>query len=423
MSTGSRQVRLAMVAVIEPRRFDEARLLSGEEPRVVSEELETLNEEQQAAVEEIEMTNEELRTRNLDTRSPTDSLEAEHQRLETLLESMSDAAVAIDPAGEVVFSNALFNQTFGPARLDFAPEDSDGSPLPVEERPVARLRRGDTFRMEFTLPSPEGARRWYEATGRPTGDRAEARDAVLVIHDITDRTLRRLQDQFLALAAHELRTPLTAVLGSLQLLIKRSGSLPNTPAMAEPVRIAVDAAHTLKRLIDDLVDIGRLTNGKLRLVAEPVDLAVVARDLVDLLQGMEEEATILLEGADKPLVVRGDTVRLRQVLANMLNNALTHAPGSPIEIRLGREADMAEIRMTDHGTGISPEVLPNLFKRFYQATGADPRHSTGLGLGLYIAREIIEAHGGTIAAVSVVGEGAVFTVRLPLLEQWTERRT
>ncbi|MGH2345406.1 MAG: ATP-binding protein, partial [Chloroflexota bacterium] len=74
-------------------------------------------------------------------------------------------------------------------------------------------------------------------------------------------------------------------------------------------------------------------------------------------------------------------------------------------------------------TGISPEVLHNLFKRFYQATGADPRHSTGLGLGLYIAREIIEAHGGTIAAVSVVGEGAVFTVRLPLLEQWTERRT
>jgi PAS domain S-box-containing protein len=373
------------------------------------------------------MANEELGTRNLsislDIRSPADSLEAQRQRLETLLESMSDAVVAIDPAGGVVFSNALFNQTFGAAGINFIPEDPDGNPLPVEERPVARLRRGDTFRMEFTLPGPEGARRWYEATGRPIGDRAEERDAVLVIRDSTDRTLRLRQDQFLALAVHELRTPLTAVLGSLRLLVERSSSLPNIPAMTEPVRMAVDAAHTLKRLIDDLVDIGRLTNGKLRLVAEPVDLAVVARDLVELPQSMEEEATILLEGADKPLVVRGDTVRLRQVLANMLNNALTHAPGSPVEICLGREAGMAEIRMTDHGTGISPEVLPNLFKRFYQATDADPRHFTGMGLGLYIAREIIEAHGGTIAAVSVVGEGAVFTVRLPLLEQWTERRT
>jgi two-component system CheB/CheR fusion protein len=218
----------------------------------------------------------------------------------------------------------------------------------------------------------------------------------------------------LALAAHELRSPLTTVLGSLELLIKRARAGRETASLLEPAGMATDAARTLRRLIDDLVDVGRLTNGKLRLLAEPINLTAVVDDVVEMMQDNAGERPLSLEVADAPLIVRGDAARLRQVLVNLLTNALAHAPGSPVEVHVRRVDDMAEIRVTDHGPGIPPTALPYLFTRFYQATSSDPRHVTGMGLGLYIAREITEAHGGEIAVTSVVGEGAAFTVRLPL---------
>jgi two-component system, chemotaxis family, CheB/CheR fusion protein len=245
----------------------------------------------------------------------------------------------------------------------------------------------------------------------------------LVIRDITDRTLRLLQDQFLALAAHELRSPLTAVLGSVELLVRRVRNGMEPARLGEPAAMALDAARSLKRLIDDLVDVGRLTSGKLRIVAEPIDLTVVVRDVVEMMQGSAGESPLHLEAIDDSLVVRGDATRLRQVMINLLTNAFTHAPGSPVTVRTRRADNWAEIGVTDRGPGIAPEALPHLFQRFYQATNSDPQQATGMGLGLYIAHEIVEALGGDIAVDSVVGEGATFTIRLPLLEDPTPDRS
>jgi two-component system CheB/CheR fusion protein len=324
---------------------------------------------------------------------------------------------ALDPAGNVILSNTVFKEIFGETGRDFLAQDPEGRPIPAEELPAARLRRGESFRMEFTVPGPENSRRWYEAIGRPSGSRAQPGDAVLVIHDITDRTLRLVQDQFLALATHELRTPLTALLGSLDLLDRRARRARDPDQLAESAGMAHDAGLKLQRLVNDLVDVGRLTNGKLRLVFVPTDLAAITREAVEMARGTEGEYPLGLEGADGPLTVMGDAVRLRQVLLNLLNNAIIHAPGAPIAVRVRRDGGVAEIQVTDEGPGIAPEALPHLFNRFFQATSTEPPASTGMGLGLYIAREIVDAHGGDIAVASSVGEGATFTVRLPLMEE------
>ena len=412
------------------RRANEEQLLGGEEIQAAAEELETLNEElqatneeletlneeQQATVEELETTNEELSARHHDIRELADSLDAQRLQLATVLESMGEAVVAIDSAGQVIVCNALFKRIFGFSDLDFPAEDPEGRPLPPEEHPVARLRRGDSFRMEFTMPGPDGGRRWFEAIGRPVDDHTKPRDAVLVIRDITDRTLRRLQDQFLALATHELRTPLTAILGSLELLVRRAQHDSDPARLAESAVMAYDAARKLQRLVNDLVDVSRLTNGKLRLAIEPIDLTAVTREAMEMAHATAGEYPLRLDGANGPLMVRGDSTRLRQVLLNLLDNAFTHAPEAPVEVHVRREDGAAEVRVTDQGPGIEPEALPYLFKRFYQAADAGLPPTAGMGLGLYIAREIVEGLGGEITVRSVVGEGTAFTVRMPLLE-------
>ena len=271
--------------------------------------------------------------------------------------------------------------------------------------------------MEFTLPGPDGRRRWYEATGRPGGDAGRTGDAVLVIRDITDRTLRTLQDQFLALASHELRTPLTALLGSLELLITRLRKESDSPRLGALAGTALEAGQRLQRLIDDLVDVSRLANGKLRLIVAPTDLALVTSEAVAAARSLAAERPVRLEGADAPLLVLGDALRLEQVLLNLLTNAFTHAPGSPVEITVRRVDGEAQVRVSDHGPGIAPDALPNLFSRFYQGAGTQPRSFGGMGLGLYIAREIAEAHGGSIEVQSALGEGAAFTVHLPILAE------
>ena len=159
----------------------------------------------------------------------------------------------------------------------------------------------------------------------------------------------------------------------------------------------------------------RLHEGKLQLDREPVDLVPLVHGLVEALQATTDGPRVELAVAKQPLVVAGDATRLSQVVLNLLTNAARHAPDSPrIELRLRREAEEATLEVQDYGPGIPAAALPHLFDRFYQA--ARRPSQDGLGVGLFITRELVRAHGGAIAVRSTEGEGATFTVRLPLLE-------
>lgn len=270
--------------------------------------------------------------------------------------------------------------------------------------------------MTFTLPTADGGRRWFEATGEPilVGDIPSG--GILTFRDITDRSLRRLQDEFLALASHELGGPLTAILGAAQLLQRKLPTDAANQAFHEYLQIIVRQVRHQKRLINDLMDMERLQHGKLHLQMMPVDMRIILAHAVEVVTLISPVPPIITAVDDGLISILGDAVRLEQILANLLSNAARYAAESPqITVRLRRLADEVELQVEDSGPGIAPEALPHLFQRFYQVTYNTRIRRQGLGLGLYVVHELVLVHQGRIEVQSVVGQGATFTMRFPLL--------
>jgi PAS domain S-box-containing protein len=229
-------------------------------------------------------------------------------------------------------------------------------------------------------------------------------------------TLRanRLKDEFLATLSHELRTPLNAILGYARML--KSG-------MVDPERLprAVEIIHknsvALTKIVEDVLDVSRIVSGKLRLKTQTLDLAPVVAASVETVQPAAEAKGIALHAVMEPgpAQVIGDPDRLQQVMWNVLSNAVKFTPnGGTISVRLEPADGCVDIIVTDTGLGIAPEFLPHIFERFRQGDSRFAREFGGLGLGLAIARHIVEMHGGTIQASSEgPGQGSTFRLRLP----------
>src|SRR5665811_415763 len=388
-----------------------------EELQSTNEELETLNEETQATVEELNNANEDLQAKTVQLEELADRYANEQSQLNAILTNMDDAVLVVTRDGEVVRTNPTYDELMHGAGADFVPEDERGNPLPPEETPRRKAARGETFHQLFTMSEADGGRRWFEAAGRPL--RLEDVDGgVVVIRDITDFRLRHLQDGFVAMASHELRTPLTALYGYLQMAERQLGEGGDPERLQRYLTGAITQAQRQVRLVEELMDVSRLETGKVRLNPEPTDLGPVVAQVGDLAQGLAEGHTIVVDAVDEPMMVHADPGRLEQVVLNLVNNALKHAPESErIEIRLKRDGGEAVIEVRDQGKGIPKGDLATIFERFSQS-GRSHRMpgEDGLGLGLFISREIVRAHGGSITAESQKGKGATFTIRLPLLE-------
>jgi PAS domain S-box-containing protein len=226
----------------------------------------------------------------------------------------------------------------------------------------------------------------------------------------------RLKDDFLASFSHELRTPLSAILGYARLL--RSGMLG-----PEKLQKAVDTiernATSLAQIVEDVLDISRIVSGKIRLNVQSVDFPDIVRNAIDAITPAAEAKGIRLETVLDPLAspISGDPERLQQVLWNLLSNAVKFtARGGRVQVRLERVDSQVELEVSDTGIGISPEFLPHVFERFRQADSGSTRERGGLGIGLSIARQLTEMHGGTIDAASGgKGKGATFRLRIPLM--------
>ncbi|HEX5165102.1 MAG TPA: CheR family methyltransferase [Thermomicrobiales bacterium] len=394
-----------------------------EELQATNEELETLNEELQATVEELNTTNDDLQARSIELQDVAIALEeqrrqveAERDRIQAILDNMSDAVLVVDAQGQPILSNGAFQEMFGTDGVSFKPEDVAGHPLDESRSLQQRVATGEAFTTEFQVTETDGTRHWYEASAQPIENAAGERLGVVVVRDITDRSLRRLQDEFLALASHELRTPLTSLMGSLQLLQRRISGSVDEQANRQ-LEVARRQADHLTTLIHDLVDIVRLQTGRLQLHREPVDLVEVVRDASDAAQGITERQSIEPDLPDSPVIAEVDGNRLAQVLMNLLNNAIIYAPETDlIQIRLRQDGDVAEIRVHDDGPGVPAEDRERIFARFSQIepAGSERQQSDGLGLGLFIAREIVTAHGGTLAVEETAEPGVTFIVRVPL---------
>lgn len=236
------------------------------------------------------------------------------------------------------------------------------------------------------------------------------------LRDVNDRlrAADREKDAFIATVSHELRTPLSAIAGWTHLL--RSGSLP-TQRYAEAFEVIARNVKSQTELVDDLLDVARIGSGKLAIAVEEVELAgLVERALEEIALPVEAKGQKLKRILESDTLVLGDAARLRQIVSNLLTNAVKFTPkGGTISVVLRRRSSEVELCVSDTGQGIEPEFLPNIFKAFRQQDPSITRRSTGLGLGLAIAYKLVELHGGRIVAESDgPGHGATFRVFLPI---------
>jgi PAS domain S-box-containing protein len=293
----------------------------------------------------------------------------------------------------------------------------DMQPFSFEYRIVA----GDTFRWLHGRGRVD-----VNAQGRPTRMAGTA-------HDITERKaaeegrLRlaeeqlarraaedavRARDEFLSIASHELRTPLTPLQLLLESLERDLAVHDAAGSLREKLQIASSQVHRLACLVDDMLDVSRITGGVLEIRPEVVDLTAILRNVANYFRG---EATArqcdLRLRLDGPIVGRWDPLRLEQVVSNLLSNALRYGAGAPVEVAAHARGDRALLLVRDRGLGIAPEDITRIFGRFERASG---RGYGGLGLGLYVTRQIVEAHAGNIEVTSQPGAGSCFTVDLPL---------
>jgi len=287
---------------------------------------------------------------------------------------------------------------------------------PMRER--AR-RTGEPYEGEIRYRSRDGQYRWHAFRAVPAGgdlkhwfgcavDVHEAREAREAL-----READRRKDEFLATLAHELRNPLAPIRNSLFLLAQRPS--PDATLRAAQAMMERQVAHMV-RLIDDLLDVSRITRGRLELHREPVELKKVVEQAVETSRPhISQQLTLVLPS--EPVFLDADSVRLSQVLSNLLNNAAKFTPrNGDIRVCAALEGGRVAIRVRDTGIGFSNEVLPQLFRMFAQAGAPLERTKGGLGIGLALARSLVELHGGTIDAHSEgPGKGSEFVVRLPVL--------
>lgn len=287
----------------------------------------------------------------------------------------------------------------------------------VSRRAVRGVLASATVAGEFG----EDQRRLAEAIAERAGPALEnaALWADLQERMAAEQHSQRVKDDFLSIVSHELRTPLTSIQGYSQLLEARlrGTAAPNSKELAQ-LRVIRSQVGRMRRLVDDLLDVSRIDRlGTVSIEPAPMDLAEALRELVARTAREEEARSITLD-APAELVVEADRDRIEQVLANLVENAIKYSPdGGPVSVRARVEGDMVAVSVADSGVGIPAELADLVFERFYQAdSDVSRRRFGGLGLGLYVTRAIVEAHGGSIRAEPnrTAGRGTVFSFRIPL---------
>src|SRR5579883_1708131 len=293
---------------------------------------------------------------------------------------------------------------------------SGASLSPRNVSPVGASSREKAPCRTVRLQKKEGAEvRWLLITSTAVTDSRGRPWAVLsVLHDITQfKEQEQRKDEFIAMAGHELRTPLTSLKGFLHLLSQRLRKQQDTQALAYLERVNHQVTR-LTKLVTDLLDISRMQTGQLDYTMQPFQLDALVREIVETVREGTASHHIRLEGQTRATVL-GDADRIGQVLINLLTNAIRYSPDADmIVVRLSTEREHACVSVQDFGPGIAREHQQKIFERYYQVSNAIHRPFAGLGIGLYLAREIIKRHHGSISVESVPGQGAIFSFTLPL---------
>ncbi len=331
-----------------------------------------------------------------------------------VLASMSEGVAVVDNRLRILFANRAFAEAAG------AGEDYRGRPLlevarhsSVIEAVEGALASAETVRaeVEFGTVRP----RTFAVTAAPVASTA-ARGVVLVMHDVTEiRRLERVRRDFVANVSHELRTPLTTIQGFAETLL--GGALDDPKARRKFLEIIRDHAARLGRITDDLLRLSAIEGGSMTFRMEPVSLPQLIEHCIEAVSLRAKAQGLEIERSTPEALpqVRGDMLRLEEVLKNLLENAIqyTPAPGS-IRVSAKAEGERAVLCVADTGIGIPSTDQQRIFERFYRVDVARSREAGGTGLGLSIAKHIVEAHQGRLWVESELGKGSRFYVSLPV---------
>ncbi|MBD1898310.1 response regulator [Coleofasciculus sp. FACHB-129] len=381
-----------------------------------------------------------------DRKWASEALRTSEERFRLLLENVKDYAIFfIDPDGRVIRWSIGAERIFGyqeaeilgqSASIIYIPEDLElGADKQELETAVIEGRaenerwylRKDATRFWASgivtpLRDETGQLRGFSKIMRDFTERKQVEDErnQLLVAEQEARTAaesaNRMKDEFLATLSHELRSPLNAMLGWVQLLNTRKFDEATTARAMETIE---RSARAQAQLVEDLLDVSRIIQGKLRLNVRPIELALVVEAAVDTVRPAADAKAIRLQSVLDPAAgpVAGDSDRLQQIIWNLLSNAIKFTPKEGrVQVRLERINSHVEITVIDTGLGINSDFVPYVFDRFRQADSSITRSYSGLGLGLAIVRHLVELHGGTVRAESQgEGQGATFIVKLPLM--------
>ncbi|MDA8187801.1 MAG: ATP-binding protein [Dehalococcoidales bacterium] len=348
--------------------------------------------------------------------------------VDAIIENMAEGVVVMDRSGQVVRFNRVARQIwelpwpegqYGHIG-DFAPLDfryPTGQPIPLEEWPIYRALRGETFRdFEAIYVRSDGKRYHLRFGGSAVRDgRGNMILAINVFYDISQiREMERQREEFISVVAHDLKGAMTIIRGYSELLLRSKDTLALPSSFQKAMDTVASQTRRLDRMIDDLLDVSRIEARRLKLEKRRVDLVSLIRDVV----GRTEELT---KGHQVSVEVRGtiptvdvDPDRIEQIMTNLLSNAAKYSyPDTPITIDIEPRAEEVMVSVRNEGPGIEPADIPKLFARFYRTAVARLEGAPGLGLGLYITKGLVEAHGGRIWVESEPGRHATFHFTLP----------
>jgi PAS domain S-box-containing protein len=348
------------------------------------------------------------------------TLEGAEHPYRVLVESMNEGAISLSNDGIILYCNSAFARMVG-VQLDQIMGRDVCEFVPSKDRESLRrlIRQGsrDPIRAEMALLAASGTPLPTQFSLNPV-NLDEGRSIGAIVTDLSERKRNeqaeaalRMRDEFLAIASHELRTPLSTLVLRLGLL-ERHAVKGDIEQVQPSVRRAQDQADRIGRLVDRLLDVSQLASGTLKLDLAPCDLGDIVKDVVERLSEQAGNAGSELRlAAGNGIIAESDKFRLDEALSNIVSNAIKYGAGRPIDIRLETRDAKAILMVQDRGIGIPAEDLSRIFGRFERTSAS--RNYGGLGLGLYIASQIIDQHNGSIRAENRSSGGTRFVIELP----------
>ncbi|MGH8011512.1 MAG: ATP-binding protein, partial [Candidatus Binataceae bacterium] len=411
----------------ELKAAHEEALSINEEFQSTNEELETAKEELQSSNEELTTTNEELRNRNRELNEMNEKLRDSRDHLNAIIQTLREPLLVLDPQLKVLQANRAFYECFLTSRTEVEGrhiyELGDRQwDFPLLRRVLEDIIPKETelrdFEMTHAFPSI-GTKTMRLNASKVTG----AGRILLAFEDVTERAkaledikeANRQKDQFLAMLSHELRNPLAPIVNALRIMRLSGGLNP----VGERARAVIERqVGQMTRLMSDLLEVARVTNGTILLYKKKTELKPMIERAIETARPTidQRQHRLSVSVPSEPVWLNVDAARLEQVLVNLLTNAAKYTdPGGHIDLRAVAERDdSVTIFLSDTGIGMDSDLLPHVFEIFAQSPRSLARSQGGLGIGLSVARNLVELHGGTIEAHSEgPGKGSEFIVRLP----------